>query len=434
MIKPNSFYLISLGCAKNLVESEKLSNALAKQGFHITGDIKEAALIVINTCGFIKEAKEETVQTILTAIEDKSKKAKVVVFGCMVQRYLEEMKEAIPEVDLFLPVLPHDDIAKKIAERFPPKKAFINNGETKILFTPKSYVYIKIADGCKNYCSYCAIPIIRGPLKSRQIEDIVAEVKIGLQNGAKEFNIIAQDITSYGLDIYGELSLTTLLKEILKIKGDYWIRLLYLYPSKITDELINMIASEEKIVKYLDIPLQHTEDRILKLMNRDYSKGTIIDLLEKLRYRIPLLSLRTSFIVGFPTETEEEFLHLYNFIERFRFDHLGVFEYSTEDDTEAMKLKPKMPLKVKARRKNALLKRQRSIAFEKNKGFLGRELSAIVEAPFDDLGAVWTGRIYGQAPEVDGVTFITNYSPEMGTIVKVKIKDVKDYDLIADAL
>ncbi|GAB4435456.1 MAG: 30S ribosomal protein S12 methylthiotransferase RimO [bacterium] len=433
MIKENTFYLISLGCAKNLVESEKLSNALLQRGFNITDDIKKAALIVINTCGFIKEAKEETIETILSALEEKPSAAKVIVFGCMVQRYYDEMKEALPEVDLFLPVLPYEEIAKRIAQQFPPQKASAKPAEKKILFTPESYAYIKIADGCKNYCSYCAIPLIRGALRSRTKEEIIAEVKLRLKSGVRELNIIAQDITSYGTDIYGKPALAELLREILKIKGDYWIRLLYLYPSKITDELINLIASEERIVKYLDIPLQHTEDRILKLMNRNYSKEMVAELLEKLRSRIPHLTLRTSIIVGFPTESEEEFSNLCNFLERFRFDHLGVFEYSPEEDTKAKELKPKVPSRIRAQRRKILLKKQSNIAFEQNRRFLGKTLPAVVESPFDDFGAVWTGRIYSQAPEVDGITYITNYTPEKGSLIKVLIKDIKDYDLIAEA-
>lgn len=434
MIKRNSFYIISLGCAKNLVESEKLSNALEKKGFYITDKLKEASLIIINTCGFIQEAKKESIQTILSVFEEKTKSAKVIVFGCMVQRYIKEMQVALPEVHLFLPVMPYEDVAERIAEAFPPVSVAVKRDDVKIQFTPSSYTYVKISDGCQNYCSYCAIPIIRGALKSRTVEEIVSEIRSRLKDGVKEFNLIAQDITAYGTDIYGKPSLERLLKELLKIKGDYWIRLLYLYPTRISDELISMIAGEERIVKYLDIPLQHSEDRVLKLMNRSYVKKDILSLIEKLRSKIPLLFLRTSFIVGFPSETEEEFLQLAEFIKKVGFEHLGVFEYSPEDDTKAKTLTPKIPVKIKSKRRKTLMAIQSQIAFQKNKGLVGKAFKGIVEYPVDEFGALWAGRIYSQAPEVDGVTYIANYSPEKAGFVQLKIKDTKDYDLIAEVV
>lgn len=434
MIKKNSFYLISLGCAKNLVESEKLSNALAKKGFFIADDITESAIVVVNTCGFIQKAKKESIQTILGVLEEKSKSAKVVVFGCMVQRYLDELRQALPEVDLFLPVLPYEELAEKIVAAFPPSSSVVKKPDSKILFTPESYTYVKISDGCRNFCSYCAIPIIRGALKSRQIDDIVTEVREKLKTGVKEINLIAQDITAYGADIYGKPSLERLIKELLKVNGDYWIRLLYLYPTRISDELIKMIASEERIVKYLDIPLQHSEDRILKLMNRTYNKEDILVLLEKLRKNIPSLFLRTSFIVGFPTETEDEFDKLAEFVEDVKFEHLGVFTYSPEEDTLAKSLKPKVTTKIKQNRKRILMSIQSEIAFEKNKNLVGKVFKGILEYPVDNFGAVWAGRIYSQAPEVDGITYVTNCSPSKGTFVTLKISEVQDYDLIAEQI
>ncbi len=420
MIKPNSFFLISLGCAKNLVESEKLSNELTKRGYSITDDIKSAKIIIINTCGFIKEAKQESINTILEVLEERAEDAKVVVFGCMVQRYLSEMKESLPEVSLFLPVMPYEEIAGRVAELFPPTEKILRE-KKKVIFTPESYCYLKISDGCRNFCSYCAIPIIRGQLKSRTAEDILAEFKERLKAGVKEFNVIAQDITSYGTDLYGKPSLERLIKEMLKVKGDYWIRLLYLYPTRITDELISMISNEERIVKYLDIPFQHSEDRVLKLMNRSYDKKTIIELIEKLRRRIPDISLRTSLIVGFPTETEAEFNALAEFVKATEFEHLGVFEYSTEDDTEAKKLSPKVPSKIRIQRRKTVMKIQREIAVRKNKMLIGKQFTALAEMPFDEFGALWTARIYSQAPEVDGITYITNYDAKKGFFSKIKI-------------
>lgn len=266
-----NFFMISLGCAKNLVDSEKLSKELEKKGYFLTDDINKAGLIIINTCGFIKSAKEESIDTIISVLSEKPKKAKVVVYGCLVQRYKEELEKNIPEISAFFPLLPYEKLANEISKICPVKKS--KKTETKqILFTPPSYTYVKIAEGCRNYCSYCAIPLIRGPLKSFPMELIIREIEDRLDSGYKEINLIAQDITSYGIDLYKKPSLTTLIKNILKIKKDFWLRLLYLFPSRIEDELIELIKSDERIVKYLDIPIQHINNRILKLMNRNYQK------------------------------------------------------------------------------------------------------------------------------------------------------------------
>lgn len=425
------FYLISLGCAKNLVESENLSNALTQKGFIITDKIRDASLIVINTCGFIKEAKQESINTILSVFTEKKRSAKVVVFGCLVQRYLEDLKISLPEVHLFLPVMPFFEAANKIAEVFPPNVAKQKKSEKNLLFTPNAYTYVKISDGCKNYCSYCAIPLIRGSLKSRHIDEILAEVETKVKKGVKELNLIAQDITAYGTDIYGKPSLEMLVRKILKIKGDYWLRLLYLYPTRVSDELIDIVANEEKVVKYLDIPLQHSENRILKLMNRNYTKAEVTELIEKIRSKIPSIFLRTSLIVGFPTESDEDFLNLVDFVKKIKFEHLGVFEYSLEEDTSSSKLTPKILAKVKQKRKREIMKIQKVIAQEKNRAFIGKIYPCLIESYVDEFGAIWTGRIYTQAPDVDGVTFVANYNPKMGYLTKVKIEDVKGYDLIA---
>lgn len=428
-----NFYLISLGCAKNLVESENLTNALTQKGFVITDKIDDANLIIINTCGFIKEAKQESINTILSVFTEKKRSANVVVFGCLVQRYLEDLKILLPEVHLFLPVMPFEEAAKKIADAFPPNATKQKPSDKNLLFTPESFTYVKISDGCRNYCSYCAIPLIRGPLKSRHIEEIIAEVESKVKKGVKEFNLIAQDITAYGSDIYGKPSLEMLVRKILKIKGDYWLRLLYLYPTRISEELINIIANEEKVVKYLDIPLQHSENRILKLMNRNYTKEEVAELIEKIRSKIPSLFLRTSLIVGFPTESDEDFLNLVDFVKKIKFEHLGVFEYSLEEDTSSSKLTLQILAKVKQKRKREIMKIQKVIAQEKNRALIGKTFPCLIESYVDEFGAIWTGRIYGQAPDVDGVTFIANYNPENGYITKVKIEDVKGYDLIAKA-
>lgn len=427
------FYMISLGCAKNLVDSEKLSYELEKKGYYLTDRIDEAGLILINTCGFIQSAKEESIDTILSIINEKPKKAKVVVYGCLVQRYKKELEKNIPEIDAFLPIMPYEKVSEEISKIVPIEK--IKDSESKkVLFTPPSYTYIKIAEGCRNYCSYCAIPLIRGPLKSFPIEIIVHEVEDRLKNGYKEINLIAQDLTSYGIDIYKKPSLTTLLKQILKINKDFWLRLLYLYPTRIDDELIEIIKSDERVVNYLDIPIQHVSNKILKLMNRDYKKEDVMKIIDKLKEKVDGITLRSSFIVGFPTEEDEDFEELIDFIKKEQLDHIGVFEYSREEDTSAYKLRPLVKASVKRKRRKELMLIQKKIETKKNKEKIGRIYKCIIDKPLDQLGAIYEGRIYSQAPEIDGTTFVKNYVINKGTIVDVKIKNVNDYDLIAECL
>lgn len=428
-----NFFMISLGCAKNLVDSEKLSKELEKKGYFLTDDINKAGLIIINTCGFIKSAKEESIDTIISVLSEKPKKAKVVVYGCLVQRYKEELEKNIPEISAFFPLLPYEKLANEISKICPVKKS--KKTETKqILFTPPSYTYVKIAEGCRNYCSYCAIPLIRGPLKSFPMELIIREIEDRLDSGYKEINLIAQDITSYGIDLYKKPSLTTLIKNILKIKKDFWLRLLYLFPSRIEDELIELIKSDERIVKYLDIPIQHINNRILKLMNRNYQKKDIIKIINKLRDKIDGITIRSSFIVGFPTETEEDFEELVSFIKEQELEHIGVFDYSPEEDTTAFKLRPSVSSQIRKKRKNILLRTQKEIEIKKNKEKKGKIFKCLIDKPFDELGAIYEGRIYSQAPEVDGITYVKNYDFKKGLFVDVKIKSVNQYDLIADCI
>ncbi|MCX7991159.1 MAG: 30S ribosomal protein S12 methylthiotransferase RimO [Proteobacteria bacterium] len=428
-----NFYLISLGCAKNLVDSEKLTNELEKKGYFLTDDINKSELIIINTCGFIKSAKEESVDTILSVISDKPKKAKVIVYGCLVQRYKEELEKTIPEISAFFPILPYEKLAEEISKICPVKKVG-KEERKKILFTPPSYTYVKIAEGCRNFCSYCAIPLIRGSLKSFPREIILREIEDRLDSGYKEINLIAQDITSYGIDLYKKPSLSKLISEILKIKKDFWLRLLYLFPTRIDDDLIEIIKSDSRIVKYLDIPIQHINDRILKLMNRDYTKKDILKTIDKLREKVDGITLRSSFIVGFPTETEKDFEELVDFIRTKELDHIGVFDYSKEEDTPAFKLKPMVTSQIKKKRKRVLMNIQKDIEIKKNKEKKGKIYKCIIDKPADDFGAVYEGRIYSQAPEVDGITYVRNYDIKKGLFVDVKIKTFRQYDLIADCL
>jgi len=426
-------YFISLGCAKNLVDSEKLTGHLLKAEYGITDDISEASLFIINTCGFIREAKKESIETILTTLQEKPKGAKVFVYGCLVQRYQKELEKLIPEVDLFLPILPYNEMAAQIRKHFPPQKRF-QEKQKKVLFTPSSYTYIKISEGCRNFCSYCAIPFIRGPFKSFPVEKIVRQIKNALDKGAHEVNLLAQDLTAYGTDLYGKPSLEMLLKNILSIKKDFWLRLLYLYPSRISPELVRVIRSDPRIVKYLDIPIQHVSNRILKLMNRDYTRELLTEKIEFLRERIPSLVLRTSLIVGFPTEREEDFQELIDFVQKAQFDHLGVFEYSPEEDTRAFSLNPRVPSAMKRKRRKLLMMVQREIVKAKNRALKGKIFSCVMERSIDEYRSVWTGRIYSQAPEADGVVYITGYSENKGKIARVKIKSFKDYDLIGECV
>jgi ribosomal protein S12 methylthiotransferase len=428
------FYLISLGCSKNLVDSEMITDYLLKAGYIITDDISKASLVVINTCGFIKDAKKESIEVILSALREKPKHTKVVVYGCLVQRYKKELEDLIPEVDLFLPLLPYKGFAEQIMKHFPSHGIFQRKRQKKIHFTPPSYTYIKISEGCSNFCSYCAIPFIRGPFKSFSLESIVKQINKVLDKGVFEINLIAQDITAYGRDIYGKPSLDSLLESILSIKRDFWLRLLYLYPTRISNKLIKIIQSDSRIIKYVDVPIQHVNNRILRLMNRNYTKEILTERIERLREKIPSIAIRTSLIVGFPTETEEDFQELVDFVKQSGFENLGVFEYSLEKDTRAFSLKPHVASYIKKKRRKVLMDIQRRLVRTKNKSLKNKIFPCLIELPVDEYGGVWTGRIYSQAPEVDGAVYITNYNREKGAIVNVRIKNFKDYDLIGECL
>jgi ribosomal protein S12 methylthiotransferase len=429
------FYLISLGCSKNLVDSKKIAEHLKKAGYVLTENISDASLIIINTCGFIKDAKRESIEVILNTLQEKPLSSKIIVYGCLVQRYQKELEKLIPEVDLFLPIIPYKEFTEKIMTNFPISATSSIKKQKEIFFTPPSYTYIKISEGCGNFCSYCSIPSIRGPLKSYTINNVVREVKKALDRGVYEINLIAQDITAYGVDIYKKHSLNLLLKNILSIKRDFWLRLLYLYPSRISDELIKLIKSDSRIVKYVDIPIQHVSNRILKLMNRYYTKETLRKKIELLREKIPSIAIRTSVITGFPTETEEDFQELLEFIKEVKFDNLGVFEYSPEEGTKALFMKPRVPSYIIKKRRKVLMNIQKELVREKNISLKGKTFPCLVELPVDEYGGVWTGRIFSQAPEVDGIVYFTNHNTgELRKIVDVRIKDFKDYDLIGECI
>lgn len=436
--------IVSLGCPKNLVDTEVMLGILNKSGkYDITNDEKEADVIIVNTCGFIESAKQESIETILEMAALKQEKCKLlIVTGCLAERYRDEIIKEIPEVDSVLGVGDYLNIAKVIDSAFKGEKSVVCGNqdnichleEERIISTGKAYAYIKIAEGCDNKCTYCAIPSIRGAYKSRKIENIIAEARKIASSGIKEIVIIAQDTTRYGLDLYGKRMLVPLLQELSKIDGIHWIRLLYCYPDEIDDNLINEIATNKKICKYLDIPIQHSSDKILKLMGRRDRKKDIENLIIKLRNKIPDIVIRTTLITGFPGEEEEDFLDMKDFIQRLKFDRLGVFVYSKEEGTPAALMKNQVDEDVKQERYDILMQVQKEITENKNKDRIGKLYDAIIEGISDD-GIFYTGRTYAESPDIDGCVYITTREPlNIGDIRKVKILNTDSYDLIGDVI
>ena len=434
---------ISLGCSKNLIDTEIAIGIFKKKEFNIVNDEKDADIIVINTCGFIESAKEEAINTILEMAEYKKKRCKtLIVMGCLVERYKEKLEKAIPEVDLFIKFSEYDDMCKKIEEvlnekTHRPKQDYnrLENYIDRVITTGNKTTYLRIAEGCSNRCTYCAIPYIRGPLRSRKIEDVLEEVKQLAQKGYEELIIIAQDTTKYGIDIYGKTRLAELLSEISKIDGIKWIRFLYSYPETITDELIEVVKENDKICKYFDIPLQHISDPVLKRMNRKSNEESIRKLILKIRKEIPDVILRTSLIVGFPGETKEDFQKLYGFVKETKFDKLGVFMYSKEDGTPAEKLPNQIHGNTKKARHNKIMSIQQEISRKNLKNRIDKEYEVLIEnITFDKKYLV--GRTKMDVPDMDGVVYIKNTSDKylLNKFVKCKIIDIKDYDLIGEII
>ena len=432
---------ISLGCSKNLVDTEILIGIFNKKRYNIVNDEKEADIIVINTCGFIGSAKEEAINTILEMAEYKKKRCKIlIVMGCLVERYKGELEKALPEVDLFIKFSEYDDICRKIEEVIEGEGKSIKqdynrlqNYIEKVITTGNKTAYLRIAEGCSNRCTYCAIPYIRGPLKSRSIDDIILEARHLARNGYEELIVIAQDTTKYGVDLYGKNRLAELLERLSNIEGIRWIRFLYSYPETITDELIKVVKENDKICKYFDIPLQHISDPLLKRMNRKSDEESIRKLISKIRKEIPDAILRTSLIVGFPGENKEDFEKLYDFVKITKFDKLGVFMYSKEDGTPAEKLPNQIHGNTKKARYNKIMSLQQQISKEKLKNRIGKEYEVLIEnKTFDNKYLV--GRTKMDVPEMDGVVYIKNTSDKnlINKFVKCKIIDVKEYDLIGE--
>lgn len=433
--------MVSLGCPKNQVDAEMMLSSLKNAGFEICSEEAQADAIIINTCGFIEEAKSEAIENILEASEYKksgSCKA-LIVTGCLAERYRDDVTEEIPEADVCVGIGSNKDIAKivknaiegKCQNSFGEKEALNLNGDRILGGYPFS-AYIKIADGCDNCCTYCAIPKIRGRLRSRAQEDIIAEAKVLVSRGVKELIVVAQDTTAYGIDLYGEPRLAELLEELCRIDGIHWIRTLYTYPDRITDRLLEVIAREEKLVKYLDIPLQHADGEILKKMNRRGDRESLSRLIKKIRTKIPEITLRTTFITGFPGETEQQFCTLAEFVKEQRFDRLGCFTYSPEEDTAAALFDGQIDEQTKADRAENIMEAQMEIAAQKNEEKQGTVTEVLIEG-WDDYIKCYFGRTPADAPEVDGkIFFISTRSLNIGDFVKVRINDCIDYDLLGE--
>lgn len=435
---------VSLGCDKNLVDSEFMLGMLRESGYEITDDENLAEIIVVNTCCFIHDAKEESITTILEMAElKKSAKLKVlIVTGCLAQRYKEDIRKEIPEVDAVLGTSSYEDICHVVEEALEgqPVEEFKDINylplvDTKRINTTGGYFsYLKIAEGCDKHCTYCIIPSIRGNYRSVPMERLIQEATALAKNGVEELILVAQETTMYGMDLYGEKRLPQLLKELCKITGLKWIRILYCYPEEITDELIQVIKEEEKICHYLDMPIQHGADGVLKRMGRRTNKQELMDIIDKLRREIPDICIRTTLISGFPGETQKEHKELVEFVKEMKFDRLGVFPYSMEEDTPAALLPDQVPEEVKESRRDEIMEVQQEIAFQSAEDMLYRTVEVLIEGKLPEEN-VFIGRTYKDAPNVDGYIFVSSSHELMsGEFVKVQITDAKEYDLIGEVV
>ena len=434
---------ISLGCDKNLVDSEMMMGLLHDRGYEFTDNEEEADIIVINTCGFINDAKEESINTILEMAKYKENNLKaLIVAGCLVERYKNEILQELPEIDAIVGTTAFDKICDVVDDVLADKKhnelESINKmcrpDVKRIITTGGYYSYLKIAEGCDKHCTYCSIPMIRGAYRSVPMDELVKEAEYLADNGVKELIIVAQEITVYGKDLYGEKKLPELLHRLCKIPGIQWIRLLYCYPEEITDELIETIRTEKKICHYIDMPIQHASDKILKAMGRRTNNAELRNIISKLRKEIPDICLRTTLITGFPGETEEDHQILLDFIDEMEFDRLGVFTYSPEEDTKAASLDNQVDEEVKLCRKDEIMELQQEISMDKSERLVGKEIEVIIEGKASDED-VYVGRSYMDAPSVDGYVFINSEEELMsGDFAKVRIIKAMEYDLIGDLI
>jgi len=431
--------MVSLGCPKNQVDAEQVLYKLREDGFEITADAALADVVLINTCGFIESAKQESIETILEfcTLKDEGKIKSVIVIGCLAERYREEILKEIPEASAVVGIGCNQDLTEIInstlkgqkLERYGEKCNLDIDGK-RIISTTPFYAYLKIAEGCDNCCTYCAIPAIRGRFRSRTKEHIVDEAKWLAKNDVKEVILVAQDTTRYGEDLYGKSELPALLKELAKIDGLKWIRVLYCYPERITDDLIDVMALEEKVVKYLDIPIQHVNKDILKQMNRPGDEETVRALINKLREKIPGMVIRSTLITGFPGETDEQFEQLATFVKEMKIDRLGCFAYSAEEGTVAAEYSNQVELKVREHRAEIIMDEQMRVTDELNEKMFGKTVEVVVEG-FDRYAECYFGRSYADAPEIDGkIFFASDKKLNVGQFINVVIDDVLDYDLI----
>lgn len=430
--------LISLGCPKNVVDAEEILGEVQRAGHSIESDPALAEVLIVNTCGFIQSAKEESIDAILDAVRYKTNGAcrSVIVTGCLAQRYGAELAAEIPEADGFFGVGASNQIAEILATTLDGKRSVEINApdswwletRSRVLSTAPWTAYLRVADGCDNRCAYCAIPDIRGGFRSRLEKDVIAEAKVLVDSGVKELNLVAQDVTRFGSDTEGALVLPRLLDGLSSLDGLQWIRLLYCYPTRITDELIRTIAANEKVCSYIDVPLQHCSDRVLKAMGRHGSKQQYLDLFDRIRDLCPNAALRTTFIVGFPGETEDDFEELMEFVQTVKFDRMGAFPYSREDGTPAASFAKQVGKRTAESRMHRLMTLQQGISLEQNRSLLGRKMDVLVEAT---VGNTVIGRSYRDAPEIDGRVSVEGSSASAGDIISVEITGYEHYDLFA---
>jgi len=417
--------IITLGCSKNTVDSERLMNQLKLNKINLTDDPGEAGTVIINTCGFIEAAKQESIDTILKAVKlkEQGKLKKVIVAGCLSERYKTELEKEIPEVDVFFGTEKYEDIVKE----FGGELKYELLGE-RVLSSPSHTAYLKISEGCDHPCSFCAIPLMRGKHHSIPLEDLIKEAEFLAKSGAKEIVLIAQDTTDYGKDLYDKPSLALLLNKLSEIEGIEWIRLMYAYPSNFPDDVVNVIASNPKVCKYLDIPLQHISDDVLRSMRRGVTSGRTRNLIKKLREQIPDLTIRTTFIVGYPNESEKDFDKLCRFVEEVEFDRIGVFTFSVEENTSSFILGDPVTEEEKERRKGVLMNMQKEISLKKNASYVGKKLKVLAESVEGDF---YIARSYRDAPEVDGEILIPikNKKIKIGKFYTAEITGYEEYDL-----
>jgi len=436
--------MVSLGCPKNQMDAELMLARLEKAGFRITAESGLADVVIVNTCGFIEDAKKESIENILefAQLKKEGQIKKILVTGCLAERYQQQLVAEIPECDGVLGLGANADIVEAVNKalegepcyRFPPKSDWVLDGD-RLLTTPHFFAYLRIADGCDNRCTYCAIPSIRGGLRSRRMDTLVDEARQLVAGGVKELVLVAQDTTVYGLDLYGEYRLPQLLRELCAIDGLHWIRLLYCYPEHITDELLEVMASEEKVLPYVDMPIQHASGAVLRRMNRPGDRDSLTALVAHMRQKVPGITLRTTVMTGFPGETKQDFRELCEFIKEAKFDRLGCFAYSPEEGTPAATMPDQVSNKLKERRRDMVMEEQTRLMDAANAAKVGQELTVLVES-FDKYAECWFGRSQADAPDIDGKVFFTCSGRRVhpGDMIRVRITDTLDWDLMGEMI